>query len=884
MNVYQDIVSWSKEQPKFIQEATKRLLAKTTLDVTDIRQLRDILEKEVSTPDANISLESVTEADIPQQQNNDINTVKILEIKNPNNICNLYSQTTLSFKKNGITLVYGDNGTGKSSFARILKKFCWSRQKNVSLKKNIYGDKTKNQSVTIEYDINNQKMVFNWSDTNNIEDSNLNSIFLFDTDVLQNYLRNELSVDCKPIGINILEDLRALCSNLDDYYNEQIEKISKDKPLNDKFSSKESEIAKWYNSGLIYNKEEINDKLVFSEEKKAEKDKLFEQLNETQLGNRIKELTSKKDRYEKLKEEISKQKYYLSTLATNKIIELKNKYFQYYDSYYILKSEMEGKDPLPGVGSISWKLLWESAKTFVLEDVHPDEKNFPMVNGEKYCPLCQQSLNEKAEDRLKRFNKFVNDRTSKNLKEHIEEIQKTINLIDVDKPLNENTVNELVKENNSFETVLSELQKQYEQQRTAFITYLNSNDKIECDKLVKEFVKDDSVFIIDKLTIIIEKIGSEINENKDALGKQFEIRKLYDDIEDLEILCNEKIEIEKYYNSLQEIEKINSYKKYLPKNTISKKIGSLLQEEAIKTFNCTFKTILTALSPEIAQKLDIEKTRTKDTTTYQKCEIIGHSEENISDIFSEGEQKIIALANFLTECKEYSSNGTIIFDDPVNSLDHLYRDKIANILVELSKTRQIIILTHDFYFTRLMYDTSTKKFENSDNICLLSLICNQGYAGIFSDEIPYLLQNVQQRVDNIKKELNSINSLPISNISLKNSMIDSLRKKMRELLEKTVEDVLTGKTISRFSKNISCKKGNLSTFICVDKNDIDFILNLFSTYSETEHDGTPHVVLADEIQIKSDLGNYIAWKQAFDTRAKQYKKDNGYDDKRSQNG
>jgi ABC-type glutathione transport system ATPase component len=65
---------------------------------------------------------------------------------------------------------------------------------------------------------------------------------------------------------------------------------------------------------------------------------------------------------------------------------------------------------------------------------------------------------------------------------------------------------------------------------------------------------------------------------------------------------------------------------------------------------------------------------------------------------SEGEQKVIAIADFFAEMQLSEVNRGIIFDDPVNSLDETRKSKIAKRLVEQGASKQIIIYTHDLVF------------------------------------------------------------------------------------------------------------------------------------------------------------------------------------------
>lgn len=69
-----------------------------------------------------------------------------------------------------------------------------------------------------------------------------------------------------------------------------------------------------------------------------------------------------------------------------------------------------------------------------------------------------------------------------------------------------------------------------------------------------------------------------------------------------------------------------------------------------------------------------------------------------SQILSEGEQNVCAIADFLTEIQLDAANCGIIFDDPVTSLDHERKGKIAARLVDEAKQRQVVIFSHDVAF------------------------------------------------------------------------------------------------------------------------------------------------------------------------------------------
>jgi hypothetical protein len=74
-----------------------------------------------------------------------------------------------------------------------------------------------------------------------------------------------------------------------------------------------------------------------------------------------------------------------------------------------------------------------------------------------------------------------------------------------------------------------------------------------------------------------------------------------------------------------------------------------------------------------------------------------------TSILSEGEQRAIALADFLTEIAVNAAIAGLILDDPVNSQDHDRMKLIATRLVEEAKERQVIVFTHDLPFLNAMF-------------------------------------------------------------------------------------------------------------------------------------------------------------------------------------
>lgn len=74
------------------------------------------------------------------------------------------------------------------------------------------------------------------------------------------------------------------------------------------------------------------------------------------------------------------------------------------------------------------------------------------------------------------------------------------------------------------------------------------------------------------------------------------------------------------------------------------------------------------------------------------------SEYQLSEILSEGEQKVIALADFIAELRLKKPTAPVVFDDPITSLDYRRIKEVAGRIIELSLHRQVVIFSHNIWF------------------------------------------------------------------------------------------------------------------------------------------------------------------------------------------
>ena len=868
MAVYNEIIAWSNNKAEFIKDALRRLITSPTLSTNDIDELAELVKKEVGFTGIARMPVAINNSHIPSSSTSNADIAKILSIENPININSLHNRAKLEFENTGLTVVYGNNGSGKSGYSKILKKICWSRHKNVQLKTNVYTNDSTPQSVTVNYEKATNVHSLNWNNTAP-QNNDLNTIYVFDSDCANIYLNSENATEYKPVGIDLLERLIQTFTAIEHKINSEKRTLITAKPPFDLLRFGTTSLYNWYLNIERITALDIQHKLQFTQINLERKNELIALLRSTNPSEQRQTIQQKILRYQAVLNAFNSNLKLFTQNAIEALINIKKDYVTKSAAFIIAQNNIKGDYPLSGVGSETWRIMWEAAKAFALTEVHPQTKIFPDEISKEYCVFCQQQLGDEAVERLNKFNLFVSDTTSKayhDAKEKLESVILEVTRIVIEET---STYIELESDISDFKKALDLFTNEFNGCKAEIIRYLDATNRNNIEEI--QPVGD----IVSPISAVIGKLEQTILDIDNAVNNRGVLEAELKELEALEILTNHKVQILQYYNDHLTKVYLDKCLAHLNFAMISRKIGEILESSAITLQHQEFITHLTSLNPEIAAKVSISKTRTASGTTFQKVGF-NNINDSLSSILSEGEQKVVALANFLSECTIDNRVNSIVFDDPVTSLDQDYRESIVNKLVSLSANRQVIVLTHDLYFLRMLLEKYNQAFGNDCKI--LGLTNKRGISGWISDEIPYLAKNAQQRIDSIKPILIQINSLSPANQALIDSLLDSARKKFRMLIEKAVEELLANKSIERFSKKIHVKGGNLSGFVIVEHSDIQFLLSLFSKYSITEHDGGVSTIpqLPDETVINIDLSAFGNWMSGFKTRLRNFKTANGY--------
>lgn len=191
MGVLQDIFNWIQTLPLWQQDAARRLFEKPQgLSEKDIKEIYDLFKQECGI-DVNDSIVAIT---LPLDKIPAIHTYDGLRLKSLQGLKHVNcidSNQCLNFSLEGMTIVYGGNGCGKSGYARVFKKACFSRDTGEIIYPNAEKPEEKNEVPEATFVIENRGICrsIQWKNDISLPHKELATIAVFDSiDKKQKYL------------------------------------------------------------------------------------------------------------------------------------------------------------------------------------------------------------------------------------------------------------------------------------------------------------------------------------------------------------------------------------------------------------------------------------------------------------------------------------------------------------------------------------------------------------------------------------------------------------------------------------------------------------------------------------------------------------------------
>jgi len=858
MPILNDIIDWAESKPDFWQVAIDRLIRNNELTDNNINELTEICKVDYGLSEFNFT--KVDFDDLRNFANNATSSDDVIlsKISNIDNVNALSKTCELEFAQKGLTIVYGDNGSGKSSYVSILKHACNTRGHKPKINDNLYDPTCfgHDKKADIEYTIDGTN--FNTVNLVNEEVSNsvLKSVDVFDTFSANHYIEEQDEIAFIPQSLSIIEKLAIDIKKVESKLNSELLSPALKGFDYSLLDVSECSTAKTFLDNLNSDTklDELRAESIWNSTKDSRIEKLIkeiEKLNATDPKKNLKENEEKIKRFEILQKKFQ----ILENNLTGQILkDLKQTLNNFATTSKALKesSEKAFSDlPIEGVGNSSWKLLWESARKFYNESTQTE--NFPEINKDNNCPLCLQDLDENAKNRFTSFEEFIKNDIQKTFDEAsnkfdlaIEDLNSLDFTFDEQKPTTIE-LNELIDDySQNQEQYLELLSKQKENLVTLFNAkkIIEDFNKIEIDNTPKTQIQE----LIKTLKETNEKLKVQsIEEDLKPLNKELNQlkgeKKIFDFRPKLgrEIYRQKKIKLLNQCISKCNTRTITTHSNKLATDYISQNLKNNFKKELKKL---GFKNI----------KIETE-TKGKSGKQYHYLKLDEQNSKGIAlkDILSEGEHRCISLATFLSELSISDHKSAIIFDDPVSSLDHKWRNKISKRITEESLERQVIVFTHDITFLMMIQEHSNKLNCGLD---IKSLTRKATETGIIAINPPWDALSVGKRIGILKNKYQKLEKTERTETEeIYKEKAKNMYGELRETWERFIEEIFLNGAIQRFGRGVQTKPlSKIVDLTDADYNIVETNMSKCSTYF-TGHDtaGTLIDETPDSDEFLADL-------------------------------
>lgn len=634
----------------------------------------------------------------PNASNDFKDDLLLHSISNVEGVNALAENQIIELTKN-LTIIYGANGAGKSGYVRLLKNAFYSKDKSVILP-NVNADVAhKAVSATFNFYSGGEDIQLKYpSDA-------ANGIFtqfsVFDGDVGKKHLsvRNDFSF--RPASLKLFNEFNIVIDKLSEKLKSDILTKGTANPFADDDIFPGESGIKDFLSALSHasNMEILKSHLPYTDsdrENRAELDSQYDTLKialaqkeETlkQLRSIKKQLAIRKASLSKVNDFFAKEKLNLMTQA---ITDCRKK---------VDTAKKEGIDKfstekINNVGSAEWKAFIEAAEVFASNQ---NGSEYPQIGDN--CLFCHQEIISDAPVNLIKsywdYIKSVAEQDAKTASEEIAATKGSYEVID----FNQFPENEVLtiwlndRYQSGLSTLLGDLQKQ---KALCQIVIECLNDKKDIDapevQLNLNFIDDVENKIDEEIQAYEEdeqtKRLAYLLHSKTYLAHKEKLESRYADIETL-------------YDNFIWVRKASLFNKiyYKTQSTNAEKrlSGIYFNSSYIDAFNAECRSLNGNFGIEIDAK-------SSDAQSNRQLLL---KNKDPASILSEGEQRVIALADFIAETNIASVNKGVVFDDPVNSLDEERKSVIANRLVSISNGKQVLIFTHDLVFVSALVNYAT---------------------------------------------------------------------------------------------------------------------------------------------------------------------------------
>ncbi|MFH5230818.1 AAA family ATPase [Antrihabitans spumae] len=606
----------------------------------------------------------------------------------------------------GLTILFGENGTGKTGYSRIFKALADSRTADVVLR-DIGADSEEPQHAAIAFKLGDKERQFIWSGESGVAPFTRMSIF--DTPSVNFHVDDDLEYVYVPTVLALFNHAVAGIKAVQAQIDTAIKELS---------GGATTLLGRFPRTSKVY--------------------PLIETLGATTDLNELDRLSDKDPKVDERIEVLRRAVAALDANTTGTLLKLRQrehavmtqavkvvKTLGAFDApgynarlamreelnkdYVAFRTELFKAAALPAEPEGTWESFVASGEQYkqhlVDLSVHDDDK----------CLYCRQPLGDRARDLVSKYGEYLADKISGAITECNTAIQELTSGV---RTLDDSDIVSLLKE-----------YKERSDQPGFYPSLVTLREAVVA---TQQTVTDQSVLAADALENIAElevslgeiaaTIGTEVGELQRQDANRAEAlasnRKDLTELTAAAELARSWAQIEAQVGNAKEADKLKILSKALP--VLIRAVTDLSKTASDQLINQNFDKLFAEECDALrAPSLKLEFVGRQGKAHRRK---VMKGKYKPSKILSEGEQKVLAIADFLAEARLAGITAPVIFDDPVSSLDHRRINEVAQRVALLADDNQVIVFTHDIFFAT----TLLSLFETSKRCVYLQITDEDG--------------------------------------------------------------------------------------------------------------------------------------------------------------
>jgi energy-coupling factor transporter ATP-binding protein EcfA2 len=853
------ILVWAADVPSWQRDALRRLATDGSVDAADLDQLTSICKGEM----AAIPLDQIHLRD----PNRDHGEVYLRQMHSVRHVNALAPDQRLTLHRVGLTVIYGDNGSGKSGYARILKKACRARKsgRGEDILPDIYETQPGLPSATIEYSINGQNRVCAWQ-LGQPADTALSAVSVFDSRSANIHVDETNDVAYTPFPLKLLSALAQLCKSIKDKLAAEISQLHAQTPESIKTPacSSTSEVGQLLaRLTANTNPATVEELSTFTQ---AERGRLA-QLTVDLAGDPTRasrQLVALKAKVEGHIAQLGGLTLAISDESVTDLRRLATDSEAARRAAQATSGALFSDEPLTDIGTDAWQSLWESARAYSVTAAYP-ERDFPVTDPGSACVLCQQELSPQAADRMNRFEAFVRDDSQQRSDKARAAYDDAITAF-AESGL---TVAELaamvatIRDDLRQDTLASEVRRTVLQAmwRHRQITRRHSDTGAIIDVGITALPRQS---LVDQVADL-EARGKALVAEADSPARAALIAERTE-LADRQWLNGIKADVLAQIERLKEIKALETVQRDTATNRITAKSTEIAEALVTDALRSQFSREVAGF--QIAGlAVELRRQNSVQGVPRFKVALARKPAASVGQVLSEGEHRCVALAAFMAELATTENRSGIVFDDPVSSLDHMHREAVAKRLVTEAANRQVIVFTHDLAFL-FELNRAAEEIVPKPQVAVSSVSRGSDKAGYCRTEPPFKARRVADITKSLTNQLaKELFHFDQGDQDKWRETVKSIAGSLRDTWEIAVEEAV-GHVVRRLSNQV--KTPGLVKLTAITVADCESMRDSFQRCSELLHSAAPALnrPLPNPDALSAEISALASW--AEDLRQRQH--------------